>query len=447
MGTDDRLPATALIARLIANPQGFDLFQAISLLERAVPHARALGRGNGAGEAVRLAGSVSLAFEPSDVRSVRRGGLRDEPRNDVDNRARVEARADSSTDSRTDSRTDSSDDHSTPPVGDEHEPHAAHHPRAGQRPAYTLSTAALTLAGANGPLPMPFTELVLEANAKRDFASADLLDIFNHRFLSFLYRSRKKYAPGLNWRSPHASAIAACLDTLGNLGLNGGQRGPHDERLWLRHAGLLSAAPRSMTGLLALLADRLGVPVRGAQFVGGWREIDAGDSLRLARVGSRAPRLGGQSVLGRRAWDQAAGIRIEFADLSRERFSALLPGGRDHALAQWLIRCYLQQDFDVEFVLKLAPQRVSCALGGPRAARLGWTSWVAGGALRSSGDGESVETARKANDTDDTNHTFSTTHAGGTAAAARSTASVPAPVRLALRAATGAGRHHEGLRA
>ncbi|HEY2024216.1 type VI secretion system baseplate subunit TssG [Paraburkholderia sp.] len=425
MGADDRLPATALIARLIANPQGFDLFQAISLLERAVPHARALGRGNGAGEAVRLSGLVSLAFEPSDVRGVRRGGLRDDVRSEV----------------RTEAREDSRDDPAVSPADAEHDAPHAHPAHAGRRPAYTLSTAALTLAGANGPLPMPFTELVLEACARRDFATADLLDIFNHRFLSFLYRSRKKHAPGLNWRSPHASALATCLDTLSHLGLRGAQRGPHDERLWIRHAGLLSAAPRSMTGLLALLSDRLRITVRGAQFVGGWREIDAGDSLRLARVGSRAPRLGGQSVLGRRAWDQAAGIRIEFADLSRERFAALLPGGRDHALAHWLIRCYLQQDFDVEFVLKLAPQPVSCALGGSRAARLGWTSWLAGGAHRGGDDGEAGGT------TGDTHETPLPAHARGIAAAARPSAPAPAAVRLALRAATGGGIDHEGLRA
>ena len=386
MGADDRLPATALIARLIANPQGFDLFQAISLLERAVPHARPLGRGHGAGEAVRLSGFVSLAFEPSDVRSVRCG---EPPRR---------------------------------PSAHEREPHAASRAPGVPGPAYTLSTPVLTLAGANGPLPMPFTELVLEGRAQRDSATADLLDIFNHRFLSFLYRSRKKHAPGLNWRSPHSSALAACLDSLSNLGLRGALRGPHGEHLWLRHAGLLSAAPRSMTGLLALLSDRLGMPVRGVQFVGGWREIDKTDSLRLARVGTRAPRLGGQSMLGRRAWDQAAGIRIEFADLSRERFAALLPGGPDHALAQWLIHCYVQQDFDVEFVLKLAPQKVTCALGGANAARLGWTSWVTG------------TQGSVARETD-------TPYKPGTTAAA------PAPVRLALRAAGQPKRHYEGCSA
>ncbi|HEY3599913.1 MAG TPA: type VI secretion system baseplate subunit TssG [Paraburkholderia sp.] len=341
MGTDDRLPATALIDRLIAHPQGFDLFQAICLLERATPFARALGHDDGTGEAVRLSGYVSLAFEPSDVRSVR----------------------------------------ANPPARDTFA--ATRHDEVHR--TYTVSTPVLTLAGTNGPLPMPFTELVLSRSAARDHATADLLDIFNHRFLSFLYRSRKKHAPGLNWRSPHASSLAACLDALSNLGLRGGLRGPQHAQLWMRHAGLIGAAPRSMTGLLAMLSDRLGVKVRGTQFVGTWRDVDAHDSLQLMRArtarsdpAARPSRLDGRSVLGRRIWDEAGGIRIEFFDLTRARFDALLPGTEDHELAVWLIRRYVQQDFDVQFVLHLAPQRAACGVGGRAAGRLGWTSWVAG---------------------------------------------------------------------
>jgi type VI secretion system protein ImpH len=344
MGADDRLPAAALIARLKANPQRFDLFQAISLLERIAPWARPLGRGNGADEAVRLSGHVSLAFEPSDIKSVQ-----------------VHALA-----------TD----------GVHHAAHgedqATHRVSYAPRETYTVVTAALTLAGANGPLPMAFTELVLERSAQRDTATADLLDIFNHRFLSFLYRSRKRHAPALNWSSPHAGALAGALDALSNLGLRSGGHGPRGAHLWLRHAGLLGAAPRSMAGLLAMLSDRLGLAVHGAQFVGGWREIDRADWLCLARAGSGAPRLGGVAVLGQRTWDQASGICIEFPDLPKARFDALLPGGDDHALAAWLIRAYLQQDFDVQFVLHLAPQRTACAAGGPSASRLGWTAWLGG---------------------------------------------------------------------
>lgn len=332
MGADDGLPVAALIDDLLAHPQRFDLFQAISLLERAAPGARPLGHGDGAGEAIRLSGFVSLAFEPSDVRAVTASDA----------------------------------------VDGAHGADVAH---GAAQVAYTLSTPVLTLAGANGPLPLPFAEMLLQRRAARDHATADLLDIFNHRFLSFLYRSRKKHAWALNGLAPDASTLAACLDALSHLGVRSGVRGPRGERLWLRHAGLLGGAPRSMSGLLALLSDRLGLDVRGAQFVGTWREIDARDSLR---VGTAASRLGAGQMLGRRVWDQGGGIRIEFANLSRAAFASLLPHGPNHELAAWLIGRYVQQDFDVQLVLCLAPQAVSCALGGPGAARLGWTSWLGG---------------------------------------------------------------------
>ncbi|HZZ11764.1 MAG TPA: type VI secretion system baseplate subunit TssG [Paraburkholderia sp.] len=339
MGADDRQPANALIARLLAQPQGFDLFQAIHLLERAQPWTRALGVGDGTDEAVRLRGFVSLAFEASDIRSAQRHPLAD------DTRAAGEE-ADAAQQS---------------------------------RETYTLTTPVMTLAGANGPLPMPFTEMVLTRRAARETAMGDLLDIFNHRFLSFLYRSRQKLAPSLTSRTPRDAELAACLDALGNLGLQqGGPRGPRGASLWLRHAGLLGGAPRSMTGLLALLSDRLGVTVRGAQFIGGWHTVDAADSLRLARPGTRAPRLGGVAVLGRRTWSQSAGVRLEFVDLSETLFAALLPGGDAHALAAWLVRSYLQQDHEVSFVLHRAKPANAGALGGVSAARLGWTAWVGG---------------------------------------------------------------------
>ncbi|MGN6315552.1 type VI secretion system baseplate subunit TssG [Trinickia sp.] len=322
MGTDDRLPAAALIARLLAHPHGFDLFQAIHLLEQAQPWARPLGTGDGTDEAVRFTGHVSLAFEPSDIRNVR-----------------------------------------TVDAGE-------------SRATYTVSTAAMTLAGASGPLPLAFTEWLLSRRAARETAMSDFLDIFNHRFLSFLYRGRQKHAPGLNGRAPDDAALTACLDALGNLGLRAGERGPGGARRWLRHAGLLGGAPRSMTGLLAMLSDRLGVAVRGAQFVGGWRELDARDSARLRGRGLGASRLNGRAVVGRRCWDQAAGVRIEFVDLRQDRFEALLPGGELHELTAWLVQSYLEQDLEVHVVLRPAPRKAACAVGGALAVRLGWTSWL-----------------------------------------------------------------------
>lgn len=326
MGTDERPPAGALVERLVGRPQGFNLFQAISLLERVSPELAPVGRGDGQAESVRLSSVVSLGFQPSDVSKVSAAQQNGE--------------------------------------------------------AYTLATAVMSLAGAHGPLPLPFTEMVLERTAARDHATADFLDIFNHRFLAFLYRSRKKHHMGLNWQSPQASPLAACLDSLSALGLKAGVRAPLGEATWLRHAGLLGGAPRSMTGLLAMLSDRLGVTARGRQFCGGWRNLEPRDIARLtARVPNRAPRLGRSAVLGKRVWDQSAGITIELSGLSLRRLRRLLKGGEEHELMKWMVRRYLQQDVGVEMVLQVDGRELRpSVLGQKEPLRLGWTSWLVGNA-------------------------------------------------------------------
>jgi type VI secretion system protein ImpH len=324
MGTDERPPAGALVQRLVDRPQGFNLFQAVSLLERASPELAPVGKGDGQTESVRLSSVVSLGFQPSDVSRVAPGGHQGE--------------------------------------------------------AFTLSTAVMSLAGAQGPLPLPFTEMVLERTASRDLATADFLDIFNHRFLTFLYRSRKKHHMGLNGQAPQSSALAASLDFLSALGLKAGVRSPTGDVTWLRHAGLMGGAPRSMTGLLAMLSDRLGVSARGGQFCGGWRNLEQRDVARLGGLSSRRPpRLGRSAVLGQRVWDQSAGISIELPGLSLRRLRRLLRGGEEHELVKWMVRRYLQQDVGVEMVLRVDARELKpSVLGQKEPLRLGWTSWLVG---------------------------------------------------------------------
>ena len=329
MGTDERPPAGTLIERLLSRPQSFNLFQAISLLERAAAHEaseRPPGtpprRQSGEENAVRLSAVVSLGFQPSDVASVSIGA----------------------------------------PTGE----------------AFTLRSPVMSLAGAQGPLPMPFTEMVLERKAARDHATADFLDIFNHRLLSFLYRGRKKHHMGLNWVSPEESSIASSLDSLSALGLASGARGRDGETAWLRHAGLMGGAPRSLAGLLAMLGDRLGLRVKGSQFHGAWQQIQPRELSRLGGHGRGVSRLGRSTVLGRRAWYQSAGIRLEFTELPMARLRQFLPGAREHALTRWLISRYVQQDLQVELVLGPAAREVArTKLGVEGQMRLGWTSWLA----------------------------------------------------------------------
>ncbi len=329
---------TDLIDKLIDAPQGFDLFQAISLLERegmADGHAAIGdgGHGNGA-EAVRLSSHVTLGFEASDIKAAKRGA----------------------------------------PTGE----------------AFTLSTPVLSLLGQAGPLPSAFTELVIERNAAKDFATADFLDILHHRLLSLFYLSRKRRRIGLGWSSPQASTVARATDHL--CGLNLAARPKHAP--WLRHAGLLGGAPRSMASLCALLSDRYGMPFRGEQFVGGWQRLED-DELTALGEGHAAPELGRTAFLGRRVWDQAAAIRLQADGQPMTRVMDLLPGGEQHDDFKAAVRGFIPSALRVEVWLTPAPATLTTGgLSSAGAPRLGWNAWM--------GDGIAGQPATNANGSDST---------------------------------------------
>ena len=315
MGSHVRPPAIALIERLYSQPQGFNLFQAISLLERHAPERTAMGTGVGLDEAALLRGSVSLAFAPSDVVSVQ--------------------------------------------------------PAASPQERSTLTSAAMSLAGANGPLPLPFSEMLLQRRPAKDRAALDFLDIFQGRWLAFLYRSRKKHHIGLNWRAGQQdNPLARTIDALSGLGRAEGARGPLGEIARLNHAGLQNAAPRSMLNLITLLSDRLSLSLKGKQFLGGWQALDLADQVPLGRAV-----LGQQAVLGLRSWDAAAGIELTLSAVPMQRLLGLLPGGHDHALMGWLLRRHTQSELQVRLVL-LPEAQVAAWVPGLGQARLGWTSWL-----------------------------------------------------------------------
>lgn len=309
-----------LLSQLQRAPHGFNLFQAISLLERAAPERAPVGSGVGSDEAVRLAAQVSLAFAPSDIASLR--------------------------------------------------------PSARPGPAWTLRTAALTLAGGQGPLAIPFTELLLEQRSARNPAGLDFLDIFNGRLLGLWHRARATQHVALQPGTTSPAPLLRAIDTLSGLGRGRGAQGPSGEQGWLRHAGLQNAAPRSMASLLALLRDRLGLQFSGEQFVGGWQALAPRERARLGRISSGA-------TLGARAWDQAAGMALFTPALTLRQFADLQPGGPRFRLLGWLVAQHLQADYTITLTLTLAeppatrlPQRGAAA--DVLRPRLGRSAWLCG---------------------------------------------------------------------
>jgi type VI secretion system protein ImpH len=313
-----------LMSLLRDDPHAFDLFQAISILERSEPARAPVGTSVGMDEALRLKAQVDMSFAPSDI----------------------------------------SDLHDSKQPG----------------PPLTLKSPVLTLAGSQGPLPTPFTELLMERRRARDNSGLDFLDIFNQRLLGFLYRSRRKHHMALSTGSINEAPIVRSLDALASLGRAEGVRGPDGEQAWLRHAGLQGAAPRSMVSLLAVVRDRMGVHFSGKQFVGGWHPLAPCDRAKLHDPGKPATlqsRLGMGASLGARAWDQGAGMALDAPPLQPAQYAALLPGAKNNSLLGWLVGRHLQRDIQVRLRLDLAVRpetRLSADAALP--PRLGLSTWL-----------------------------------------------------------------------
>lgn len=298
----------------------FDFFQVVALLENDAPRAAGVGTGPAPQrEAVRLRSSIAMSFPPSDVERVRRA--------------------------------------------------------EGERAEVTVRL--MGLAGALGPLPPPFAELVARRAAHRDFALRDFLDVFNHRLLSLFYRARKHHRVGLGVRSPVEDAAARHLFALVGLGTPGlrGRLGVPDRAL-LHHAGTLARPVRTMAGLEVLLRVHFGVRVTGRPLTGRLCAIEREDRTAIGRGGRRRA-LGRDAVIGERVWVQDAAFELRLGPLTEEQVGRFLPGGDALRPLCALVDMFTDDASDYTLCLLADPSAVSRArLGRGHGSRLSYTAWL-----------------------------------------------------------------------
>lgn len=311
----------SVASQLFSEGWRFELYQAVRLLERMSREAVPVGEGSDPErEAVRFSSRVGFDFPASEVQEI------------------------------------------FPP------------PAPGEPARLTVNV--LGLAGALGPLPAPFSELLLERVWAKDPAMRDFLDIFNHRLVSMLHRARKRVRPGLSWDRPDSEGFSRAAFALMGLGTEGVRdRMEVEDRALLQYTGILARRGRSAVGLEIMLADYFGVGVRCVQFVGRWLTLDAEQQTALGVRNQAISSKACGAVLGGRVWEQAAGIEIVLGPLTLGRFLDFLPIGRGFRSLSQLVRFAVGDglDFRVRLTLKAA-EMPPCRLGcGPR---LGWSSWL-----------------------------------------------------------------------
>ena len=195
-----------------------------------------------------------------------------------------------------------------------------------------ITSANFCIASVLGPLPEPFTEWVRDLVAERVPAMADFLDIFNQRINVLRFELKQKQTLALNSLAPGRTDVAQDLAALMGLATPSlAQQVPLPPRAWLGLAGLLANRRKNAATAVHVLTLVLQAKVKLTPFVGGWQTIHARDTTKL---GLSNQRLGQQSLLGQRVWDQHARIRLDIATLSYSAACELLPPNQLELLTQ-----------------------------------------------------------------------------------------------------------------
>ena len=232
----------------------------------------------------------------------------------------------------------------------------------------------VSLGGAAGPLPAADSDRVVEHSWRKDFAARDFLDLFHHRLLSLLVRTRKTHHPSYTALTPFDGPIARYLYAffgLAPLELQG--RTHVADRSLIFYSGILSQHPRSSSGLEQLLADYFQAPAKVTQLLGHWRNLEPGTWTAIG-FGGRNRGLGEGAILGNRVWDQQGRFEVKLGPMPLRAFLDLLPRGSGFEPLCQLTRFYCGPDLEFNFRLTLRAAEVPEARLGQ--SWLGWTSWL-----------------------------------------------------------------------
>jgi type VI secretion system protein ImpH len=240
-------------------------------------------------------------------------------------------------------------------------------------PEVTINT--LSLGGVNGPLPTPYTEMLLDQIKEKDYSGLHFLDIFHHRLASMWHRLRKRTYPHLFKSPPLNTPLGKLQEDLSGFK----QQGDIAHTLFFDHFWRRS---RSLSGLTAMIERFFGVKVSISPFEGAFRSVDKTEGSTLGTSG-QFQILGKNAILGLRCWDQAAGFTMTFSAQDWATVQQFLPfpdtalGGTNFIRLKRLLVSYMGSLPRVFLNISLEENENHGAFLNKKHG-LGWNTWLTG---------------------------------------------------------------------
>ena len=254
-----------------------------------------------------------------------------------------------------------------------------------------LSQRIFGLLGPNGPMPLHMTELARERTQHHgDPGLQRFMDLLNHRFTLLFYRAWAQAQPSLSLDRPGDQYFARRLGALSGLANETQrQRDAAGDAAKLHFTGRLARQTRDADGLLNWCRSEFDAPVRIEQWQGHWMPLARDERTRIRSRGNpeRGQQLGRGAVLGNTVWDVQHKFRIVVGPLREARYHAFLPGGKDLARLQAMVRQWVGLEFEWDLKLILARPDVP-RLSVGRSGELGRSCWL--GRYKKPGDADDL---------------------------------------------------------
>jgi type VI secretion system protein ImpH len=327
--------------RLLSEPQRFQFFQAVRVLEHLFAR-HGVRPEDVVTRKLRFRNSMSMGFPASDIEQLRAYAENDEPFKQAPDDAQ---------------------------------------PEWDKLTEVDITPAFMGMLGGRGVLPFGYTERIGEREMyHRDHAARAFLDIFNNRALALFYGAWKKYRLAFQYELDRRERFLPLILSLAGMGttalrtrLDKGDGAVFDQAIAYYGAGI-GQRPLSAMFLQRMLGEYFSAAVRVEQFAGAWYQVPKN---QVSRLGMPSAVLGRTALAGERIWQRDLRLRLWIGPLRHARFEDFLPGGKAAAaLAKWLtLLSGGTLEFEVRLVLHQQDVRttgLTPKLGG----RLGWDSFV-----------------------------------------------------------------------
>lgn len=315
---------------MINGDLNYQFAQLVKLLESSAPDSTTIGKGaDPMSELIRFQGSFDLAFPASDIQSVTNGKTQE---NEVQ-----------------------------------------------------IKTNLMNIGGPFGPLPMPYSQLVLERYNRKDRGITHFFNNFQHRIVSLLYRVLRHHRPAMDGATIESEKFAKiALSFLGFRNRELKNRTALPDKAVIGFSSLFLSGSKSIVGLEALLSAYFKQKFKIKPFVGKWNHIPNRYQTKVG-VNGLNNSLGSTFVIGKRAWLDQSHFVIAIQSLTLNRFKEFLPDGSAYKSLKNLVKLYIGDELDVSLELNLriteVPQThlgdssnnpVSQTINSIKAPRLGW---------------------------------------------------------------------------